>query len=140
VTTGVSAATVTWIGPVNGTGSADPAGRFATGGLPDGTYTITASLPAASPVSPLPWSPPVSPLPSTLTPPVRRDPKPEPPARPALISRGAGPGPMPRPLTRLRETGPAARHRPTWWTRCCRRAGAGLGGQVRPRHAARATR
>jgi hypothetical protein len=49
VTTGVSAATVTWIGPVNGTGSADPAGRFATGGLPDGTYTITASLPGCQP-------------------------------------------------------------------------------------------
>ena len=49
VTTGASAATVTWIGPVNGTGSADPAGRFATGGLPDGTYTITASLPGCQP-------------------------------------------------------------------------------------------
>jgi hypothetical protein len=49
VTTGASAATVTWTGPVNGTGSTDPAGRYATGGLPDGTYTITASLPGCQP-------------------------------------------------------------------------------------------
>jgi hypothetical protein len=49
VATGASAATVTWTGPVNGTGSTDPAGRFATGGLPDGTYTITASLPGCQP-------------------------------------------------------------------------------------------
>ena len=49
VTTGASAATVTWTGPVNGTGSTDPAGRFATGGLPDATYTITASLPGCQP-------------------------------------------------------------------------------------------
>lgn len=49
VTTGVSAATVTWTGPANGTGSTDPSGRFATGGLPDGSYTITASLPGCQP-------------------------------------------------------------------------------------------
>ena len=49
VTTGASGATVTWTGPANGTGSTDPSGRFGTGGLPDGTYTITASLPGCQP-------------------------------------------------------------------------------------------
>jgi hypothetical protein len=49
VTTGVSAATVTWVGPVNGSGGTDESGRFAVGGLPDGSYTVTASLPGCQP-------------------------------------------------------------------------------------------
>jgi len=49
VTTGAANATVTWIGPVNGSGGTDPSGRFAVGGLPDGRYTVTASLPACQP-------------------------------------------------------------------------------------------
>jgi hypothetical protein len=49
VTTGASAATVTWTGPVNGSGSADQSGRFATGGLPQGSYAVTASLPGCQP-------------------------------------------------------------------------------------------
>jgi hypothetical protein len=49
VTTGASAATVTWIGPANGAGATDPSGRFAVGGLPDGSYTVTASLPGCQP-------------------------------------------------------------------------------------------
>ena len=49
MTTGASAATVTWVGPVTGAGGTDQTGRFATGGLPDGTYTVTASLPGCQP-------------------------------------------------------------------------------------------
>ena len=49
VTTGASAATVTWIGPVTGAGGTDPSGRFAVGGLPDGSYTVTASLAGCQP-------------------------------------------------------------------------------------------
>jgi hypothetical protein len=49
VTTGASAATVTWTGPVNGSGGTDPSGRFATGGLPQGSYTVIASLPGCQP-------------------------------------------------------------------------------------------
>ena len=49
VTTGASAATVTWTGPVTGAGSTDTAGRFAVGGLPDGSYTVIASLPGCQP-------------------------------------------------------------------------------------------
>jgi hypothetical protein len=49
VTTGASAATVTWAGPVTGAGSTDPAGRFAVGGLPDGSYTVIASLAGCQP-------------------------------------------------------------------------------------------
>jgi hypothetical protein len=49
VTTGASAATVTWSGPVTGAGSADLSGRFAVGGLPDGSYTVTASVPGCPP-------------------------------------------------------------------------------------------
>jgi hypothetical protein len=49
VATGASGATVTWTGPVNGSGSADQSGRFAVGGLPDGSYSVTASLPRCQP-------------------------------------------------------------------------------------------
>ena len=49
VTTGASGATVTWAGPVTGAGSTDFSGRFAVGGLPDGSYTVTASLPSCQP-------------------------------------------------------------------------------------------
>jgi hypothetical protein len=49
VTTGASAATVTWIGPVTGAGGTDQSGRFAVGGLPNGSYTVTASLPGCQP-------------------------------------------------------------------------------------------
>jgi hypothetical protein len=49
VTTGASAATVTWAGPVTGAGGTDVSGRFAVGGLPDGSYTVTASLPGCQP-------------------------------------------------------------------------------------------
>jgi hypothetical protein len=49
VTTGASGATVTWAGPVTGTGDTDVFGRFAVGGLPDGSYTVTASLAGCQP-------------------------------------------------------------------------------------------
>jgi hypothetical protein len=49
VTTGASAATVTWTGPVTGVGSTDSGGRFAVGGLPDGSYTVIASLAGCQP-------------------------------------------------------------------------------------------
>jgi hypothetical protein len=49
VDTGASEATVTWTGPVKGTGSSTSNGKFATGGLPDGTYTITAALSGCQP-------------------------------------------------------------------------------------------
>ncbi len=49
VTTGASGATVTWTGPVTGAGSTDLSGQFAVGGLPDGTYTVIASLPGCQP-------------------------------------------------------------------------------------------
>jgi Carboxypeptidase regulatory-like domain len=49
VTTGAANATVTWTGPVTGSGGTDVSGRFAVGGLPDGTYTVTASLPGCQP-------------------------------------------------------------------------------------------
>jgi hypothetical protein len=49
VTTGAAAATVTWAGPVSGAGGTDQSGRFAVGGLPDGSYTVTASLPGCQP-------------------------------------------------------------------------------------------
>ena len=49
VTTGASGATVTWSGPVAGTGGTDVFGRFAVGGLPDGSYTVTASLAGCQP-------------------------------------------------------------------------------------------
>jgi hypothetical protein len=49
VTTGASGATVTWAGPATGSGGTDISGRFAVGGLPDGSYTITASLAGCTP-------------------------------------------------------------------------------------------
>ena len=49
VTTGAAAATVTWTGPVNGAGGTGQSGGFAVGGLPDGSYTVIASLPGCQP-------------------------------------------------------------------------------------------
>jgi hypothetical protein len=49
VTTGAAAATVTWTGPATGAGGTDSSGRFAVGGLPDGSYTVIASLPGCQP-------------------------------------------------------------------------------------------
>jgi hypothetical protein len=49
VTTGASDTTVTWAGPVTGSGGTDVSGRFAVGGLPDGSYTVTASLAGCQP-------------------------------------------------------------------------------------------
>jgi hypothetical protein len=49
VTTGAANATVTWTGPVTGTGGTDVSGRFAVGGLPDGSYTVIASLAGCQP-------------------------------------------------------------------------------------------
>ena len=42
VHTGYSGATVSWIGPQNGSGQTDPYGDFDTGGLPVGRYEIVA--------------------------------------------------------------------------------------------------
>lgn len=49
VSTGAANANVTWVGPVNGAGGTDVGGHFAVGGLPDGSYTVTASLPGCQP-------------------------------------------------------------------------------------------
>ena len=49
VTTGAAGATVTWTGPATGTGGTDVSGRFAVGGLPDGSYTVIASLAGCQP-------------------------------------------------------------------------------------------
>jgi len=49
VTTGAAGATVTWVGPVTGAGGTDEGGLFAVGGLPAGSYTVTASLPGCQP-------------------------------------------------------------------------------------------
>jgi hypothetical protein len=49
VTTGAASATVSWIDPANGTGTTDVGGQFATGGLPDGSYTVIASLQGCQP-------------------------------------------------------------------------------------------
>jgi hypothetical protein len=49
VTAGAANATVTWIGPASGSGTTDVGGQFATGGLPDGTYTVIASLSGCQP-------------------------------------------------------------------------------------------
>ena len=49
MTTGAAGATVTWVGPVTGAGGTDQSGGFAVGGLPVGSYTVTASLPGCQP-------------------------------------------------------------------------------------------
>jgi hypothetical protein len=49
VTAGAANATVSWTGPTSGTGTTDVSGQFATGGLPDGSYTVIASLPGCQP-------------------------------------------------------------------------------------------
>ena len=49
VTTGAANATVTWAGPVTGSGGTDEGGKFAVGGLPDGKYAIIASLAGCQP-------------------------------------------------------------------------------------------
>jgi hypothetical protein len=49
VATGVSGASVTWIGPVTGSGVTGVSGGFSTGGLPVGTYTVVASYATCSP-------------------------------------------------------------------------------------------
>ncbi len=93
VTSGAANATVTWTGPATGTGTTGVDGKFATGGLPDGTYTVITPFPAASPVSPPPRSPPDR---SPRSPPrssARHDPKPAPTA-PVTTSR-ADPGAHP---------------------------------------------
>jgi hypothetical protein len=51
VTTGAAAATVTWTGPATGVGRTDSSGRFAVGGLPDGSYAVIASLPGCQPAT-----------------------------------------------------------------------------------------
>lgn len=49
VTTGAANATVTWTGPANHSGTTDVYGNLAVGGLPDGTYTVIASLGGCNP-------------------------------------------------------------------------------------------
>jgi hypothetical protein len=49
VDSGAANATVTWTGPVTGAGSTGVDGEFATGGLPDGTYTVIAGLSGCQP-------------------------------------------------------------------------------------------
>ena len=49
MSTGAANATVTWAGPVTGSGGTAVSGRFAVGGLPDGSYTVIASLPGCQP-------------------------------------------------------------------------------------------
>ena len=49
VTTGYSGATITWIGPTTGSGSADTSGDYAVGGLPSGTYTVIAAAGGCAP-------------------------------------------------------------------------------------------
>lgn len=43
VGTGLAQANITWIGPVDGSGTADVYGRFSVGGLPAGSYQVIAS-------------------------------------------------------------------------------------------------
>lgn len=43
VTTGFSGATVTWLGPVDGSGTTDVYGLFSVGALPSGSYQVIAS-------------------------------------------------------------------------------------------------
>src|SRR6266581_18509 len=49
VTSGAANATVTWTGPATGTGTTGVDGKFATGGLPDGTYTVITALSGCQP-------------------------------------------------------------------------------------------
>jgi hypothetical protein len=49
VDSGAANATVTWTGPATGTGTTAVDGTFATGGLPDGTYTVTTGLSGCQP-------------------------------------------------------------------------------------------
>jgi hypothetical protein len=49
VTTGAANATVTWTGPANHSGTTDVYGDLSVGGLPDGTYTVIASLGGCTP-------------------------------------------------------------------------------------------
>lgn len=51
LTTGVSNATVSWTGPANGSGTTDVSGAFQVGGLPDGTYQVTAAYSGCSPAT-----------------------------------------------------------------------------------------
>lgn len=46
---GAADATVTWTGPVTGTGGTSVDGTFATGGLPNGTYTVITSFSGCQP-------------------------------------------------------------------------------------------
>jgi hypothetical protein len=49
VDAGAANATVTWTGPVTGTGGTTVDGTFATGGLPNGTYTVITSFSGCQP-------------------------------------------------------------------------------------------
>jgi hypothetical protein len=49
VASGAADATVTWTGPATGTGTTAVDGTFATGGLPDGTYTVITGLSGCQP-------------------------------------------------------------------------------------------
>jgi len=49
VDSGAANATVTWTGPASGTGTTAVDGTFATGGLPDGTYTVITGLSGCQP-------------------------------------------------------------------------------------------
>jgi hypothetical protein len=49
VATGAANATVTWTGPVNHSGTTDVYGDLSVGGLPDGSYTVIASLGGCTP-------------------------------------------------------------------------------------------
>ena len=49
VDSGAANATITWTGPATGTGTTAVNGTFATGGLPDGRYTVTTGLSGCQP-------------------------------------------------------------------------------------------
>ena len=49
--TGVSGATVSWIGSVTGSTVTDTSGSYAAAGLPAGTYTVIATNPGCTPAS-----------------------------------------------------------------------------------------
>jgi hypothetical protein len=49
VDSGAANTTVTWTGPATGTGTTAVDGKFATGGLPDGTYTVITGLSGCQP-------------------------------------------------------------------------------------------